>query len=347
MKIENFSDIINFSLDYMKKDCTSNPERYKKSGEIFEPIVVEAISAALTYLNLDYDVKIAYTAGGHSFPDIVLIDKNNYKYGIEVKSSTGTSKSWKINGNSILGSTKEEGILKTVIIFGKLHGENSEFRAKDYEKCITDIVVTHSPRYAIDMDIESGNTFFEKSGISYEELNTSNEPIKLITDYYSKKGLKAWWLAESTPAVIKQFNTLSKKEQKYYIGYAFAHFPELFSSTPTKFYRLMSWLASEHGIVDSCLRDRFTAGGKDNIETKNNTYYKLPHIYKTLHDHRKEIINELKNGDRNTLKADWNCNVPKKFENRINKWIYLVIYYLHISPDKQDSIFRMLNDLLS
>src|SRR5699024_1559523 len=124
--------------------------------------------------------------------------------------SSGTGNTWKINGNSVLGSTRVPGIRKNVIVFGKVRGENSIFRAKEYDKCIANVVVTHSPRYLIDLDIEEGESFFDKSNMSYAEISQSEQPIKLITDYFLSIGQKAWWLAESTPAAIQMFAKLPK-----------------------------------------------------------------------------------------------------------------------------------------
>ena len=77
-----------------------------KNGEDFEACVVEAVYTSLDDLGLTANVH--YTPGGHAFPDVVIEFSDGKKYGIEVKSSTSaTSKSWKINGNSVLGSTKE------------------------------------------------------------------------------------------------------------------------------------------------------------------------------------------------------------------------------------------------
>lgn len=86
----------------------SDPHRIAacKSGEDFEVCVVEAVHTSLDDLGLTATVH--YTPGGHAFPDIVIEFSGGEKYGIEVKSSTSaTSKAWKINGNSVLGSTKE------------------------------------------------------------------------------------------------------------------------------------------------------------------------------------------------------------------------------------------------
>ena len=106
--------------------------------------------------------------------------------------------------------------------------QNSEFRARNYEQSVVNVGVTHSPRFLIDLDTPMGESFFEKSGITYNQLNSVDNPIKLITDYFLSIGQKAWWLAESTPATIRMFGSLPRNEQNYLMGYAFAHFPELF-----------------------------------------------------------------------------------------------------------------------
>ena len=129
MTEEQFNKIIKEALDYLANDCLINSNMYIKSGDGFEICVLNAIKHAIKTLSLD--ILIDYTPGGHGFPDIVLIGKSGNKYGIEVKSSSSNGKSWRINGNSVLGSTKTHGILKTVIIFGKVRGEDSVFRAKD------------------------------------------------------------------------------------------------------------------------------------------------------------------------------------------------------------------------
>ena len=102
-----------------------------------------------------------------------------------------------------------------------------------------------------------------------------DQPIKLITDYFLSIGQKAWWLADSTPAAIQMFGKLPKVEQNKLMGYAFAHFAEIFSNSGTKFYRYMSWLASENSIIDPALRDRFTAGG-DVYKRQDKYYYLRP-----------------------------------------------------------------------
>lgn len=318
MTIDEFDNVIKLVLDFLAEDCVSHPDLYKKSGEEFEPCVTRAVDYALKKMGLTDTID--YTPGGHGFPDIVIEGNDGNKYGIEVKSSSTAGKSWRINGNSILGSTRVPGISKNMIVFGKVRGDKSLFRAKEYEKCISNVVVTHSPRYLIDLDIEEGDSFFDRSKLSYIDISESDQPIKLITDYFLSIGQTAWWLADSTPAAIQMFGSLPTEQRGQLLGHAFVYFPEIFSNSGTKFYRYMSWLASENSIIDPALRDRFTAGGKADVELDSVIYEKLPRIFTNLHLNRKYVVEELKNPDVSKLEETWETVPAELFDERLEQW---------------------------
>lgn len=120
------------------------------------------------------------------------------------------------------------------------------------------------------------------------------------------------------------FGKIPKYQQKELIGYAFAHFPEIFSNSGTKFYRYMSWLATEKSIIDPALRDRFTAGGKKDVELEDVRYEKLPHIYFNLHTYRKAVLKEIKNADSEELEKDWGIVPGAGINKRVKQWIHIV-----------------------
>ena len=216
-----FGKIVEQICQYLKHLSETSPKLIAacKTGEDFEQCVFDATEATLASLGIQSTV--FYTPGSHVFPDIVVEFNHGEKYGIEVKSSTSSSsKNWKINGNSVLGSTKED-VIDTYIVFGKTAIGNQGFRCKRYEDAIANVAVTHSPRYAIDMEIASNETFFAKSGLTYKQISESDDPIGQITAYFRSQGQKAWWLSESTPAAIRMFSDLSDEEQGELIGYCF------------------------------------------------------------------------------------------------------------------------------
>lgn len=300
MTSEAFAHLIEEIREYLENLAITNPGTIAacRSGEDFEVCVRDATAAVLNRKGIHAEIQ--YEQGSHTFPDIVLVFDNGDKYGIEVKSSTGTGRSWKINGNSVLGSTKED-VIDTYVMFGKTTMGHQAFRCKRYEDCVADVAVTHSPRYRIDMDLTPGTTFFDKSGLSYQQISSAEKPIELITDYFRSQGQHAWWLAESTPAAIRMFSNLSIEEKKSLLGYCFAHFPEVFSSSVSKFSRCAMWLAAEHSIVSSSLRDNFSAGGK----IEYGQFGKVSRIYKTLDECREYVLKALEDATVEELYADW------------------------------------------
>lgn len=323
MSYIDFRNFVEKVCQTLEATSTFDPHRIAacKSGEDFEVCVVEAIHSTLE--NLGLTAVVHYTPGGHAFPDIVIEFPNGEKYGIEVKSSSSTtSKSWKINGNSVLGSTKEN-IIDTYIVFGKTAMGNQGFRFKRYEDAVANVAVTHSPRYAIDMDIAPGETFFDKSGLTYKQISEAENPIGLITSYFKSQGQRAWWLAESTPAAIRMFVDLSVAEQSELLGYCFAHFPEVFSNSPQKFHRSAMWLVTDRSVVSPSLRDSFTAGGRFDIALYGATYENLPQIFNNLRNYRSAFIKALEEASVDELREDWDYHWPLQdtLAAKLKAWI--------------------------
>lgn len=318
-----FGEIVKQICHYLTYLSESNPKLIAacRTGEDFEQCVFDAAETTLATLGIS--ATVFYTQGSHVFPDIVIQFDHGEKYGIEVKSSTSSnSRNWKINGNSVLGSTKED-VIDTYIIFGKTAIGNQGFRYKRYEDAIANVAVTHSPRYAIDMDIASNETFFAKSGLTYKQISEADDPIGQITAYFRSQGQKAWWLSESTPAAIRMFSDLTDDEQAELIGYCFAHFPEIFSSSSKKFHRCALWLVTERSVVAPSLRDSFTAGGRVDIPLYGATYNNIPQIFNNLRIYRKQIVAALENASIDELRDDWNYNgtLEDSLSSRINAWV--------------------------
>ena len=110
---------------------------------------------------------------GFSFPDITA----NTLYGLEVKTSKQSR--WRTTGNSVLESTRINGVEGVYLMFGKL-SEPIDFRWRKYEDCLYDVAVTHSPRYLVDMETPFGETIFDKMGVQYDEIRSLNNPIQPI-----------------------------------------------------------------------------------------------------------------------------------------------------------------------
>lgn len=295
----------------------------KTSPTDVEVLVKDAIIQVCKTLKIECQVE--YVEGGHSFPDIVCRFNETSALGIEVKSSIqpkSNNNSWTILGNSILGSTRVD-VDDTYIVFVKLNKNGTFVKCKRYEDAVADIVVTHSPRYKIDLIQNSCDSFFNRSGISYNELKGAENPIGLITNYFKAEGLSAWWLAESSPAVIRTWDEIDDDLRGEIISKAFVLFPELFGSSSVKYKRLAKWLVTNYSITDTSLRDRFSAGGK----VKKRVNFRavlMPQIIHRVEEYRDNILYWLDIISLDELAETWaNQEVLKSqnTEDRIKFWL--------------------------
>lgn len=348
MTTEEFSAFVEQVCLTLEEVSQKSPERIANcnTGEKFEACVVEATQSVINATCLKATVH--YMPGSHAFPDIVIEFASGERYGIEVKSSSSaTSRSWKINGNSVLGSTKEN-VLDTYIVFGKTARGHQEFRYKRYEDAVANVGVTHSPRYLIDMDITPAETFFAKSGLSYYDITKSDNPIGLVTGYFRSQGQKAWWLAESDSATLRLFGDLSAEEQSNLIGYCLAHFPEVFSTQTKKFSRCAIWMVMDRGVVSTSLRDNFSAGGRVNITVAGDIYHEIFRVFKTLRDQRRAVRTELALATNDRLREDWGVAAQMRptLESRADIWSKIVARYVKLKDMDEHETQRMVWNIL-
>ncbi|EMY67884.1 hypothetical protein [Leptospira vanthielii] len=271
-------------------------------GSKFESIVFDFLKEAA--IGTTFEGKIDLISG-QKFPDIVI----NNKIGLEVK--TTRSKNWKTTGNSVFEGTRVDGIDDLYLICAKLT-KPYDILIKPYEDCLTEIVVTHSPRYLIDMEIDPMDSIFNKMEISYDDLRKSENPIRPIIDYYKSKlkdGQSLWWIDEDNTEkrtltesnlVMQVWNTLESNRRAYFCALGFLFFPELISNSKNeKYSRFSLWLVTSQNIICNNVRDIFTAGGIGNIaELGNKSMFsknKFPRILINLFQNLETIKEEIEN----------------------------------------------------
>ena len=284
--------------------------------------------------------------GGQKFPDIIA---KKY-YGIEVK--TTTQNHWKTTGNSVLESTRVDNVERIFMLFAKL-ASPIEFRCRAYEECLSEVVVTHSPRYLIDMNLEKGKTIFDKIKMPYDTLRKKDNPIKPIVDYYKTKlkpGEDLWWMdqdnSKASNIVIKTWSNLIAKEKEIIKNKAMVYFPELFSNSGDKFGRLAIWLVTREGVVCHNLRDSFTAGGKGQILIGKKIYKNIPRILLNLFSNLSYIIETISETSAIELSEYWNIKTNDK--KKISDWIELVSNQSKkITDAKHLNVKQMLIELIA
>jgi len=282
----------------------------------FEELVCEKMCEASVGTEFEGTIK---QTGVHAFPDIVA---NEY-FGVEVKITAKDH--WTSTGNSVLESSRIEEVERIYIVFGKLGGE-ADVRYKLYQECLPEISVTHSPRYKINMDLPKGKSIFDKMGVDYNELRTSEDTIQQIKSYYRKQlkdGEGLWWIdeeAESSSPIIKQFRTLEPEDKERFKVDCMILFPELFKNR-ANYERAATYMITEFGAVSTSLRDAFSAGGQQEVvvaKEKRN----VSQMLSQLHDYAPKIASRINDIDEELLKFYW--QVPSIGTNRIEQWKNLI-----------------------
>lgn len=282
--------------------------------------------------------------GGQRFPDIVA----KRFYGVEVK--TSTQDHWKTTGNSVLESTRIKDVERIFMLFGKL-ADPIQFKCRAYEECLSEVVVTHSPRYLIDMDLPKGSTIFDKLKIPYDKLRREENPIRPIVDYYKsklKEGEDVWWIDQgsSTSLTIKLWRNLTAAEKLEMMKQAMVLFPEIFgNSGSTKFNQFAVWLVKTKSIVNPNIRDAFTAGGTGHIKYKGKIYKEVPRILMNLTENLEDIHSILLNTPSIVLTKYWGHKTSEK--TKVKDWLNLVSNYAsEINTAKDIPIKQILNSAL-
>jgi len=284
--------------------------------------------------------------GGQKFPDIIA---KKY-YGIEVK--TTTQNHWKTTGNSVLESTRVDNVERIFMLFAKL-ASPIEFRCRPYEEVLSEVVVTHSPRYLIDMNLEQGKTIFDKIKIPYDALRKNENPIRPIVDYYKSKlkpGEELWWMdaennSKPSSIVIKIWNNLSAREKQELKNRSMIYFPELFGNSNDKFGRLAIWLVTREAVVCPNVRDLFTAGGKSDCVIGNKMYQKVPRIFLNLFDNLPNIVEAIMQTSAFELSEYWEIQTTDN--TKLFDWIDLVaLQAKKIQDAKNLDIKQILTELV-
>lgn len=316
-----FQEIMKKTDLILNEDATQREDYYtKRSGKAVESDVFKAICKAS--VGTEFEGTISLVSGA-SFPDIVA----NKFYGVEVKSTEKDH--WTTIGSSILESTRIVDIERIYLTFGKL-GKPVQFLSRPYEECLYGIAVTHYPRYQIDMRLKEGETIFDKMGISYDKLRTMENPVSPVSKYYKSKlkpGESLWWVAdeieETVPATVKLWSALSHAQKEELTVQGYALFPEILSAGNNKKYnRYALWLATIKGIVNTNIRDGFSAGGQIEMPTNSGLLIKMPAAFGRIQRYHELIQRTIEESKAETLMEYW--KVDKIEGNRIRQWCQLV-----------------------
>lgn len=309
------SEFVDFLGKIRDKLLSDKSKLVKIEPSAFEELVFE--SARFLSKGTRFEGGVEYTPGSTAFPDIVVREY----YGVEVK--TTNSNKWISMGNSVLESTRRPEVEIIYIFLGKL-GKDPDVRFRRYEECLERIVVTHSPRYHINLELNSGESIFDKMKMTYNEFRKTPNPIVVFIEFFRKNILKSgeevWWAAEqgSSP-IVRAYRTLSADERRKLFIDTMILFPEIYGPDKSdKYERIGLYLTS---LQISCpnVRDPYSAGGIEIIKVKDLDI-SVPQVYFNLCESAKEIRKGLADLPEQELMKYW--GVPAG--ERLKTWKDLI-----------------------
>ena len=330
-----FRRVLNKSIAILKADAAKDAKTYiASSGTKLEGLVLRALETSARKTEFDGSIRLA---SGQKFPDIVLMSGG---MGVEVKSTTQNH--WVTTGNSVRESTRLPDIKKVFLMFGKL-AEPIDFKVRLYEECLKEVLVTHYPRYQIDMNLEAGQTIFDKIGKSYDEVRQLAEPATPMIEYYSsklRKGESLWWSKnsnveeQSSPLTVRELNLIDEDEQMNLIADTFILFPQLFGNSTDKFHEILMWFLRK-GVICGNIRDFYSAGGKWHLGA-----IAVPQVIKRFYENRNNFFMRIQEMDSRELNEAWKVKIPSSC-NRILFWLELVSNYI-----KDQVVYKVLKDIV-
>ena len=257
----------------------------------FEDSVARAMEHSSEILS--YDWQITQT-DRDQFPDIVV----DGKFGVEVKQVQKNSTSTR--GNSIFETTRIDEIKHLYLILSWNASESPKVAWRKYADAIGGIVITHSPRYLIDITLGDDENMFAKLDTTYAEFRelAQNEKMAEVRKLYDQSSSDLWWVdtQDKFRNPLRRIEDLDNYERYKVIGEALFLCPVIFGNEQKYKYSapLAYWLSL--GLVAQVVRDKFTSSGK------------------------KEIIDASNNVDTDLIKEFWQKEEIPSDKTLINQW---------------------------
>lgn len=296
--------------EFMKKAESCFNERSRRNPKLYKFCSSSELEKATEQILIEVcpttpfrrsDIKLV---AGHTFPDIMTSDM----YGVEVK-STNKDK-WTSTGSSIVESTRNEFVERIYMMFGSLGSNPPAFKCKPYQECLSNIAVTHSPRYLIDMNLRKQDNIFSKMHTDYDSFRLMEEGDKIskVRQYYIQKAKKEgkaempWWMGDSTNVNLSFYNDLSTTTKEEIATRTYILFPSIFSNNSSEGYKDVAlWLCNRYSLLCYNMRDTFSAGGKLKALNGQKLSKPYPQVVKRLLERNNKIKQLLEDPDQNMI----------------------------------------------
>jgi len=255
---------VNLGIANLKED---GGQEYS-TGDVTEQFLVGLLREAAIIHDID-PVRIVHHSG-HAFPDVSV---EGTTIGIELK---GSISSRKFNGNSVFASTMLPRVKKIYLFYWIKSPPEIGYR--DYFSCVKSPVVTHSPRFHLDIDLDSADSMF---GVGRGKVGCTSEVIfsddgiatKRIINWMvndaRSRGEVPWWIPDREELIegttgLRKTHMLSTLEKERLFKALFLTFPSILGpKSPNKYTNIFEWAVTFKSVW--LTRDSFSAGGQIKI----------------------------------------------------------------------------------
>ncbi len=345
--------------DFMAKAEKCFNERSNKSPKLYKgcsPFELEEITEKLlkeicpSTPFLEEDIELM---SGHCFPDIMVTDF----YGVEVKSTLKDK--WTSVGSSIVEMTRYAKVERIYMLFGNLGSNPPKFRCRPYQECLSNIAVTHLPRYLIDMSLAKGNNILSKMETDYDTFRKLDERSKIskVRSYfiqkakYEQKAEMPWWMGDLSDTDRQPSNmnisVLNDQDEKVRFGVmcrAFILFTSIYSENASiRYKQIAMWLCNRYSFVCHNLRDFFSGGGMLREINGKRLDKPYPQVVGRLLHCKKGIEDLLKNPDIDILEdIDDYWDFKYDENDYYSSWLIMVERAFKSNPKLKDIPIRRL-----
>ena len=339
--------------------CTEGNKRLQRGAISYsgdskknERFVVEVLRAVAPTVGIRPD-SIKHL-GGRAFPDVVI---EGTRIGIELK---GSQRGGAITGNSIYSGSMVEELEKVYLLFW-IDDRSPKLGFRDYFDCVFDAKVTHSPRFALQVDLPEGGSMFGKGSkqLGFEAadwLSGDSEYVERIVVEIRRRALEReeipWWVVADSDEMgaveidshgglggLRSLNGIGRAASFSLQKTLFLGFPEVLSGGSAAHSIAIGWAISQKSVIIN--RDVFSAGGKRAIGLSHlGVNPKLPGVFsncaeKIARDARVSLRDLSSIGGTNFTNPS---QVIQRFESALRKGKILDNLYDQLSTHERAKI---------
>ena len=294
--------------------------------------------------------------GGKAFPDVLI---EGTRIGVELK---GSLRGGAITGNSIYSSSMVENLDKVYMLFW-INDRTPKLGFRDYFDCVFDAKVTHSPRFALRVDLPTGESMFGSGSkqLGFEAadwLSGDAKYVERIVLEIRRRALERdeipWWVVADNDGMsaieidshgglggIRSLRGIGREASFSLQKTLFLGFPEVLSGGSAAHSIAIGWAISQKSVIIN--RDVFSAGGKRTVSLSHPRIKpKLPGVVSNCADKlacdATVSLQDLSSigGTRFTSASQ----VVRRFESALRKGNLLDHLFEHLTATEKSKVKR-------